>query len=173
MTSALYTFKLTKTIFNYGDVNYLMNPRLKKKITYSDLTVQSTKWWQEIISLPRKVSSGVKQCLDNLTAHSLLQLLASSLISMETRKIVFFFLCLLICRCQNISEESTGPLFMHLIPLAVAWSLWPTWIPYVYPKRQWGFWLLYSLNSLLEGNTGWELTWGTFELFFKEAGHSS
>lgn len=37
---------------------------------------------------------GWKQYLGNLTAHSLLQLLASSLISMETRKIVFFPLSL-------------------------------------------------------------------------------
>lgn len=57
MTFALYTFKL----FIYGDVNYLMNLRFfKKKLIYSDLTVQSTKWWQEIISEPRKASLGVK-----------------------------------------------------------------------------------------------------------------
>lgn len=31
----------------------------------------------------------------------------------------------------------------------------------------------FLLNSLLEGDTGWELSLGTFELFFKGAGHSS
>lgn len=50
MTFALYTFKLPKTLCNHGNVNYLMKLRFLEKLSinviFSDLTVQSTKWWQ-------------------------------------------------------------------------------------------------------------------------------
>lgn len=59
MTFALYTFKLTKTVYNYGPESEIK----KKKFIYSDFTVQSTKWWQGIISEPRKANSGVKAVL--------------------------------------------------------------------------------------------------------------
>lgn len=60
MTFPLYTFKLTKTVYNYGPESEI---KKKKKFIYSDFTVQRTKWWQEIISEPRKASSGVKAVL--------------------------------------------------------------------------------------------------------------
>lgn len=89
-----YTFKLTKTIFNHGNVNYLMNLRFFKKekllmlFTVTSLS-KVPNGGKFFLSQGRPVQ-GWKQCLANLTAHSLLQLLASSLISMEARMIVFF-----------------------------------------------------------------------------------
>lgn len=168
MTFALYTFKLTKTVYNYGPESEI---KKKNSFTVTSLSRVPNGGKELFLSQGRPIQ-GWKQCLDNLTAHSLLQLLASSLISMETRKIVFFFSISWFEGPKTFQRKPPTPVH-DLIPLAVAWSLWPAWIPYVYPKRQWGFWLLYSLNSLLEGDTGWELSWGTFELFFKEAGHSS
>lgn len=64
MILALCTFNLTETVFDDGNVTYLMNRRFPAQVflvtvIYSDLTVQRTKCRQEIPCGPQQAGAAV------------------------------------------------------------------------------------------------------------------